>query len=233
MSHDILDWPVDDLPVERRAAVKRVLLTQIHGERRRRRRARVATSAALAGTAATAVVGSLLWSPQPATAAWTAVPDPVAMTMTDPTVQRCLADLPPVVAGGEPGRQRFTSVVAERRGRSRAVLLDGAYSQGVCVTTPTARDGGRTVSPRVGPDRALTLAGNGGSTDAGGFRYVYGRVSSRVVTVTVSTEGGLHVSSSVARGGYLAWWPGSDPPRRLIAQDDAGTTIARITPGTE
>lgn len=228
MTNSIVDWPVADLSMERRAGLKRTLLAELTRRNRRQHRVRFVTGAAVATTAVSATVAMVLSSPPTATAAWNAVPSPLTMSSHDPMVQQCLADLPK----GSPsqlGRAELAPVVAESRGKSRAVLLGGDDSQGVCVATPTTRTGGRTLAPPLkGHD--ISVAGNGGSTDGSGFRYVYGRVSARVASVAVVTTSGVHVTSSVAHGGYIAWWPGAEGPARIVAENANGDVIATNNP---
>lgn len=232
MTDSIVDWPVDDLTVERRANLKRDLLAELTRQNRRQRRLHVVTGAVVATTAASATIAMVVSTSPTATAAWSAVPVPLAISLNDPMVLQCLAELP-AEPSSQVGRSALTPLVAESRGTSRAALLEGNDSQGVCIATPTSRSGGRTLAPPLTAGLDITLAGNGGSTDPSGSRYVYGRVSSRVASVAVTTTSGLHVTSSVAHGAYLAWWPDGKGPEKIIALDADGDVIAAIRPKPE
>lgn len=232
MTNNIEDlvWTTNDLPAERRLGLKRDLVTRIARHDRRRRRLRVAAGIGVGATAAASTVAVMLSSTPAASAAWSAVPAPVAISVNDPMVQQCLADLP---AGPSEyiGHAQLTPMVAERRGTSRAALLGGDDSQAICITTPTSRTGGRTLSPALAVGHDISLIGNGGSTDAAsGDRYVYGRVSSRIVAVAVTTTTGLQVTASVAHGSYVAWWPGGAGPATVRAEGLSGQVIATISP---
>ena len=232
MTNDVMDWPVDDLTAERRADLKRDLMSELTRQGRRQRRLRLTAAALVVTAAGSTAAGVLLSSPPTATAAWTAVPSPTAISVQDPLIQQCLAELP-TGAPAQTGRAELTPVVAETRGASRAALLDGDDSQAVCIATPTTRNGGRTLAPPLKAGADLSLAGNGGSSDGSGARYVYGRVSGRVASVEVRTTSGLHVTSSVAHGAYVAWWPGGQAPAKITASDANGTALVTLTPKSE
>ncbi|WP_427889130.1 hypothetical protein ACQHIV_37795 [Kribbella sp. GL6] len=228
---DIVDdgvWAVEDLSASRRVGLKNDLLTRINREERRHRQ-RVAggVAASVVAVAGAAVAAMLTFVPT-ASASWTAVPAPLAISLDDPMVQQCLADLPdrPV---GLVGKAQLVPVAAEKRGTSRAALLGGSDSQAICLEIGKSRGGGRTLSPALPPGHEISVAGNGGAIDAGsGDRYVYGRVSRRVMTVSVVTTTGLHVTASVAQGAYLAWWPGGSAPATLVAEDANHQVIATM-----
>lgn len=232
MTHNIDDlvWTTNDLPVERRLGLKRDLVIRIARHDRRRRRLRVGAGIGVTATAAASTIAVMLSSTPAASAAWSAVPAPLTISVNDPMVAQCLADLP-AGPSDQIGQAQLTPMVAERRGTSRAALLGGYDSQAICITTPTSRTGGRTLSPALPVGHDISLTGNGGSTDAAsGDRYVYGRVSPRVDAVTVTTTTGLQVTASVAHGSYFAWWPGGAGPATITAEGLHRRVIATVSP---
>ncbi|MDQ1730941.1 MAG: hypothetical protein QOK10_1100 [Pseudonocardiales bacterium] len=222
-------WACGDLTPARRAALKHDLVTRIGRDKRRYRR-HVATAVGVAAVAAAATVAAMLRFTPAATASWSAVPRPLSIGFDDPMVQQCLAGLP-AWPSELVGRAQLVPMVAEKRGTSRAALLGGGDSQAICIAVDKSRTGGRTLSPALPAGTEISVAGNGGSTDTdSGDRYVYGRVAPRVVTVSIVTTTGLHVTASVAHGSYVAWWPGGAAPATLTAEDVNGQLIARISP---
>ena len=161
MTNDTIEWRVRDLSLERRAVVKARLVEELLRQNRRHRRLRIAVGATVAAATASAITAMALLSPSTATAAWNAVPTPLPISLQDPMVLRCLADLP-TAPPDQNGWSKVTTVVAESRGSSRAALLEGEDSQGVCVTTPSSRSGGRTDAPPLRAGQDMSLTGNGG-----------------------------------------------------------------------
>lgn len=232
MTNNIDDvvWTTNDLPMEHQLGLKQDLMTRIARDDRRRRRLRFGAGIGVAATAAAVGAAVMFASSPAASAAWSAVPAPIAVSAGDPMLQRCLADLP---TGPRDlvGHAPLTPIVAERRGTSRAALLEGADSQAICIATPTSRMGGRTLSPSLAVGNDISVSGNGGSSDAAsGDRYVYGRVSSRVAAVAVTTTTGLQVTASVARGSFIAWWPGGAGPATITAEGLNDRVIATVRP---
>ena len=222
-------WDVDDLPRSRRIALKHDLASRIVcDDRRHRGQVRSGIGVTLLAAAVTAAA---MWTFTPqAIASWSAVPIPLSIALNDPMVQQCLEDMPTGLSEQVP-RAELVPVVAEKRGTSRAALLSDEDSQAICITVGKSRTAGRTLSPALATGQNVSLTGNGGSTDAdSGDRYVYGRVSPRAVMVEIVTTTGLHVTASVARSCYLAWWPGGAAPATITAEDANHQVITTIRP---
>jgi hypothetical protein len=225
-----LVWATNDLPEDRLLTLKSELASSIARDSSQRRHVRIGAGVGAVGATALVTVAASLLSGPAAGAVWSAVPAPLTISMSDPMVQACLADLP-VGTHDETGHGPLMPLVAERRGRSRAALLGGDDSQAICIATPTSRTGGRTVSPELAPGQDISVAGNGGSTDAAsGDRYVYGRVSSGVTAVSITTTAGVDVTASVVHGSYVAWWPGPAGPATIAAKDSRGQMVAEAKP---
>lgn len=230
---DLLD-PVPPFPPERGAAIKARTMTRLVAERRRSRVRRGAAMTTCVATIAGAAVFMALKPSQPAVAAWAAVPRTTSIALDDPMIQRCLTEISQLPSPGATAGWAVVPVLAEARSESGAALLTGADRQGICIDATTSRTGAVTEAPALGRRQDLSLAGNGGSVDdPAGIRYVSGRTSPRVATVTVRTAGRLEVKSSVSDGAFMAWWPGSDAPVEVVASDAAGTVVATLEPRTE
>lgn len=229
---DIIDdrvWGAGDLSASRRVALKHDLVIRIASDDRRRRR-RVRSGVSLTVVAVAVTAAAMLTFTPAASASWSAVPAPLSVGLDNPMVQQCLGELP-AGPSEQLGQAQLVPLVAEKRGTSRAALLGSGDSQAICIAVGKSRTGGRTLSPALPAGQELSVAGNGGSTDAdSGDRYVYGRVSPRVVTVSIVTATGLHVTASVAHGSYFAWWPGGAAPATVTAEDVNRQVIATISP---
>jgi hypothetical protein len=229
---DIVDdrvWDAGDLSASQRVALKHDLVTRIaRDDRRHRQHVGAGVSVSVVAVAVTAA--AMLTFTTAASASWSAVPAPLSIGLDDPIVQQCLAGLP-ASPSEQVGQAQLVPMVAEKRGTSRAALLGSGDSQAICIGVDKSRTGGRTLSPVLPAGQEISVAGNGGSTDAdSGDRYVYGRVSPRVVTVSIVTTTGLHVTASVAHGSYVAWWPGGAAPATVTAEDVNRQVIASISP---
>lgn len=225
---DELAWNTANLSDERVQALKAQLLDRVTAHETRHRRLRMTVGGVSLAIALAAIsISSVIRSAPPA---WSAVPTLLPISADGPMVRACVTDLPSG-SGPETGSLGLAPLVVERRGRSEAVLLGGRGVQGLCVSTPSSRDGGRTASPPLRDGQELSLAGNGGFVGQGsGDRYVYGRVSSRVVAVSVLTTAGTDVAASVANGSYVAWWPASAGVRSITARDAEGHALVEMKP---
>lgn len=217
-----------DLESDRLANVKRHTKSRMARETRHLRRRQIAVTAGTLSLAAATAMTLMLTTTAPASASWSAIPAPLSMSLDDPMVAQCLASMS---AGSmsKVGSPTLTVVVAERRGTSRAALLDSGDSQAICIATPTSRTGGRTLSSPLPAGQDILISGNGGSTDpSSGERYVYGRISRRIADVTVTTTGGTEVTASTANGSFVAWWPAGASPRSIAARAADGQVLATI-----
>ena len=196
----------------------------IQRQRRQRRNAGLGVAALVT----IAGLGYANLAPTTSYASWTAVPTARVVSMNDPIVSECRENVPqgPI---SSVGRAMPSAVLAESRGDFTAVLLGASDNISVCIADDAARAAGRTVAPALGAGEVLSVAGNGGSLDSEGARYVYGRVSGDVLGVEVRTDDGTLVTASVKEGYFLAWWPAPAGPVSVTALGSGGT-LDVVTP---
>lgn len=226
--------PTPSFSPERATAIKERTMATLVAQRRRRRIWRGAALTTCAVTIAGSAAFMVLKPSQPAVAAWNAIPQPTSIAMDDPMIERCQTELSQLPSPDAVSGWAVVPILAETRSKSKAALLTGADHQGICIEATTSRTGAITDAPPLERRQDLRLTGNGGSVDdPAGIRYVYGRTSPRVASVTVVTTGRLEVTASVSDGAFMAWWPGSDAPLEVLASDAAGKIIATMQPPTQ
>jgi len=210
----------DDLPAAREMPTAHAVarqhaietqLPQLLGQQGPHRGRVLSVAAASAAVATAAVIAAVNpWSSTPAYASWTAVPDQLDRVATQQLGITCAKDLQRHFNGSASG---LTAALAERRGQFQAVLLqgvhDGGTSMGVCVNTHHGDLGGLTsVLAPLTAGQVIMLDGNPGQTSGpDAARVAYGRTSTAVARVVVTTQDNRTVTASAGGGYFLAWWP--------------------------
>ncbi|NML53951.1 hypothetical protein HHL19_32350 [Streptomyces sp. R302] len=229
--------PARSLPAMRKEQLRAALVREAEATPRgvprarrapsRRLRLGIAAGTVAAGVCAWTAIGLLAGSDS-AYASWTAVPDAVRLSDTTSLAASCEQRLPDG-SMGPVGTGKLSPVLAERRGEITAVMLGNDNSAGVCLDGTDSLMAGRSEVPGLSGGEKLSVAGNGGKTNGeDAARYVYGRVSSDVVKVTVGTSDGRHVTATTANGYFFAWWPSGADPVEAEAFNSAGVTVTSV-----
>lgn len=196
----------------------------------RRTRTVVATAALVAAIGTWQAV-SLISGAPPASAAWAAVPAPLAGPEVAQLARTCTERLP---VGTTPGGMSapVSLVLAERRGTTEAVLMGGVDSTGVCLEGTDFWAAGRVEAPTLKEGQVLAVQGNGGNlTEGDSARYVYGRVDpAAAAAVTVDTSDERRVTATVKDGYFFAWWPSTADPVAVTAADAVGSAVDTTYP---
>jgi hypothetical protein len=231
-----LPVPERDLPAQRHAAIRAMLVAEAARRPAPRPRRVVTRTRVLVAGLATAVlmVAAQLW-PQPypyeLTAGWTAEPRRVDQATVDLVAQTCArsaASFP-----GQPAVDTWRPAVVDVRGDvAMAVVTSGdkhLYCDfyGVGKLEPSreplrylASSGSGSVHEPLPDGQQLSLSGHG-EFGSGSYEYaagrVIGQVGPEVTRVVVELEDGDEVVATVGDGWYVAWWPG-DVRRILLFQ---------------
>lgn len=184
-----------------------------------RRRAWLLPVAAAVGVGAV-VVPNLLGGDPSAYASWSA--KPTAPADGAAAGQACLdswsVGRPTEAAEGMlPELDGLHLVLAEQRGDFTYVLLadDSGSTTMECLTSEeTGMSSGQGVGAVSGSSEPVTLAPDAvsmdgilGSTTAGSYTSVSGRIGSDVTGVVAHTADGRDVTATISEGYWAAWWP--------------------------
>jgi hypothetical protein len=217
-----------------------------------------ALAAAGAATAAVLVAFAGAGAPN-AFAGWSATPSRPVSTETTAALQQCSSRLAGaggsqsgIPTGG------WQPVLTDTRGPFTAMILQSGSASATCVTGPSftttaannAQSGGasqHTLSAGVGtggPPPAVSIIGLGGPSagpisqasqlqlaTSGGqpFTLVLGQVTAGVTKVTLVLSDSSKVQATVARGSFVAWWPGKPDAASAHLTSAAGTTTQQLT----
>lgn len=107
-------------------------------------------------------------------------------------------------------------VLVDTRGAFTTIILEAGkgQAQASCMTSPSSAVmsvgpvGGQAMPPNPGQAQVVS-SGSQGAIAGHPFTYTEGRVGASVTGVTIVLNDGTHVSSTVANGHFLAWWPGT------------------------
>jgi hypothetical protein len=120
--------------------------------------------------------------------------------------------------------------IQDRRRDSEALMVFGApdeetyclvrLEQGRADVLSSGASGGAFV-------RGVELAMTWWSAYQGGGIAI-GRAGPNVARVVIETAPGVTIEASVGSERFAAWWEASGAPRRILAYDRAGTTIASV-----
>ncbi|MBC6458206.1 hypothetical protein [Actinomadura sp. HBU206391] len=204
-------------------------------DRRRRRWMLLAPLAPLAVVDIALVIGGMAFESPSPVASWTAVPaslSPAARTAAAHSCQERLSGQPRSLdAAG------LKEVVAEDRGGLTAVLMSGSGRYGMCVGEPGAPlfvgagDAGRLTGDGIVLGGAPVRIDRSARIDRSvPFRVAYGKATSKVSTVVITTADRRLVTATISAGHYLAWWPSDADPVTITATAADGRIIEVLRP---
>ena len=180
---------------------------------RRRRLRKLPAIGALGATGAAAAVAAVVTlgsSAAPAFAGWQATPSTPAPGQLAQAVQACGQDL------GSP-------VLTDSRGPYTASIYGDSTTSDVCLSGNgvSMSSSSTSVTPTSVAAGQIQLDGGGTRDGAGNtLTLVDGRTGAGVTAVTIERSDGSSVQATVAKGWYLAWWPGT------VAAKNAEVTTA-------
>ena len=192
-------------------SIARLRAIDYHPRRRRIRKLPAIGALGATGIAAavTAVV-TLGSSAAPAFAGWQATPSTPAPGQLAQAVQACGQDL------GSP-------VLTDSRGPYTASIYGDSTTSDVCLSGNgvSMSSSSTSVTPTSVAAGQIQLDGGGTRDGAGNtLTLVDGRTGAGVTAVTIERSDGSSVQATVAKGWYLAWWPGT------VAAKNAEVTTA-------
>jgi|HubBroStandDraft_3_1064219.scaffolds.fasta_scaffold59077_1 hypothetical protein len=205
---------------------------------------------AVAGVGVTVAVIGLGNGASRAFAVWSASPTSPASGQTAAAEAVCRADMPSSSqiqkanseAGGpkasEPGPSvspnGLPAALVDTRGAYTFVLLGASGERAACLIGPwptskplfSSTSYGASPSSSPASDQIGDLSfGFGRLTDEEGLLSVTGRVGEGVSGVTLILHDGTRVTTRIAQGWFLAWWPGTDQALSAEVQGSAGSSM--------
>jgi hypothetical protein len=234
MSPESLVLPDMPMPEARVRARQRALMREIGAESRAGRRSmywKVAIPAVAAGALISALaVGRFTADPVSLTSSWTAVPTALGAGDAASAGAACETELAkhrwPITVTD------MTTVLAERRGQLKTVLMSGDGQYGMCISGPHGRlfSGVGSVGA-FGAGDGLALDGEPGQLNGKDpFRLAYGQVAPDVSSVVIDAADGTKVDATVANGRFFAWWPSGADPATITASASDGRLVKVVRP---
>jgi hypothetical protein len=184
--------------------------------------------AAVAAAVAALVLGTTGGGPPNALAGWTASPTTPAGGQLHAAELACghsapaLASRPPTVADT---RGPFAMLVYVENGAA-SICMTGLPGASPIVTevgpapTPVAPD---AIEPRAG---SATIRRQGPRPR---FNILTGQAGANVTRVTLALDDGSSIETTIARGWFAAWWPGSQGVQSAAITTASGTTTQQLS----
>ncbi len=190
-----------------------------------KRWAAVAVAAVAAGVAAF-VLGTTGGGPPNAFAGWTASPTAPAGGQLQAAESAC---------GRAPGLASRPPTVADTRGPFAMLVYIENGAASVCLTglpggSPIVTEIGPAPTP-VAPDAIEPRAGSATIRRQGPrprFNILTGQAGANVTRVTLVLDDGSRVETTVARGWFAAWWPGTQGVQSATITTASGTTTQQL-----
>jgi hypothetical protein len=200
-------------------------LSAIDYHPRRRRIRRLPAIGALGATGIAAAVTAIVTlgsSAAPAFAGWRATPTNPAPGQLAQAAQACGQDL------GSP-------VITDSRGPYTASIYTNSTTTDVCLSGNgvSMSSSSTTAAPASVAAGQVELDGGGTRDSAGNaLTLVDGRTGAGVTAVTIERSDSSYVQATVAKGWYLAWWPGTVTATnaKVTTASDTSTVAFPSTP---